>query len=205
MVAVNDDRPDDTPDQVPGGIDLAASLHSVGLDRKRIALWAITGLILLGMWIFAWQFVGTLIVGLFVYYVCRPLFGRIHSRIHNRTIAVAVTLLTVAIPTLLLIAWTVAILVQAIADFLGSGASDQIQAIIEPYVDVSAELGSLDEVVRQIVEDPQGFTEQIGPLVSGLTEGLLAALATLGSVVLQAFVVLLIKFYLLREGGRIAI
>ena len=204
MVAVNDDRPDDTPDQVPGGIDLAASLHSVGLDRKRIALWAITGLILLGMWIFAWQFVGTLIVGLFVYYVCRPLFGRIHSRIHNRTIAVAVTLLTVAIPTLLLIAWTVAILVQAIADFLGSGASDQIQAIIEPYVDVSAELGSLDEVVRQIVEDPQGFTEQIGPLVSGLTEGLLAALATLGSVGLQAFIVLVIAFYLLRDDVRIA-
>jgi len=195
---------DDAPDRAPAGLDLAATLHSIGLDRKRIALWTVTGLILLGMWIFAWQFVGTLIVGLFVYYVCRPLFGRIHSRVHNRTIAVAVTLLTVAIPTLVLIGWTVAILVQAISNFLGSGASDQIQAIIEPYVDVSAELGSVDEVVRQIVEDPQGFSEQIGPLVTGLTEGLLAALATLGSVGLQAFIVLVITFYLLRDDVRIA-
>ncbi|HKJ60128.1 MAG TPA: AI-2E family transporter [Halobacteriales archaeon] len=195
---------DETPDQAPGGLDLAATLHSVGLDRKRLVLWAITGVILLGMWIFAWQFVGTLIVGLFVYYVCRPLFGRIHSRIHNRTLAVAVTLVTVAIPTLLLIGWTVAILVQAIAGFLGSEAGDQIQAIIEPYVDVSAELGSVDQVVRQVVEDPQGFTEQVGPLVSGLTEGLLAALATLGSVGLQAFIVLVITFYLLRDDVRIA-
>ena len=195
---------DDTPDRAPGGLDLAATLHSVGLDRKRLVLWAITGVILLGMWIFAWQFVGTLIVGLFVYYVCRPLFGRIHSRIHNRTLAVAVTLVTVALPTLVLIGWTVAILVQAIAGFLGSAAGDQIQAIIEPYVDVSAELGSVDEVAQQIVADPQGFTEQVGPLVSGLTEGLLAALATLGSVGLQAFIVLVITFYLLRDDVRIA-
>ena len=201
---MNGNGDDEPTDRTPDGIDLAATLHSVGLDRKRLALWAVTALILAGIWIFAWQFVGTLIVGLFVYYVCRPLFGQIHERIHGRTVAVVVTLLTVAIPTLLLIGWTVAILVQAISDFLGSGASDQIQDIIEPYVDISAELGSVDEVIRQIVADPQGFSEQVGPLVSGITDALLSAIGILGVVGLQAFIVLVITFYLLRDDVRLA-
>ena len=201
---MNGDGRDESPDRSPNGVDLASTLHSIGLDRTRLALWGAAGLIFLGLWFFAWQFVGTLIVGLFVYYVCRPLFVRIHARVHNRTVAVVVTLVTIALPTLLLIGWTVAILVQAIIEFFGSESGAQLEGIVARYVNVSANIGKPEVFVRSVLADPSQLPQQLGPLASGLAQGLLASLGVLGSVGLQAFIVLVITFYLLRDDVRIA-
>jgi predicted PurR-regulated permease PerM len=196
--------PDEPSDRATDGLDPAAVLRSLGLDRQRLALWAVTGVVLLGLWGFAWRFVGTLVVGLFVYYVCRPVFARIHARVDNRTVAVAVTLVTIALPTLALVGWTVAILVVAITDFLGSAESERLAAYLQPYLGAAAEFGSLDQVVRRIAADPRGFTEELGPLLTDAARGFIGVLATLGGIGLQAFIVLVIAFYLLRDDVRIA-
>jgi predicted PurR-regulated permease PerM len=204
VVAVNGDAPGTDSDRAAGRPDLAGRLQSTGLDRRRLAYWTVTGLLLVGLSYFAWEHAGVLIVGLFVYYVCRPVFARIHARIQDRTVAVGVTLVTVALPTLLLVAWTVAVLVQAVVEFLGTDTASQLTAIAQPYVAATAELENLDQVVEDALADPQGFSAAIGPVVSSVADGVLAAVATLGLVGLQAFIVLVIAFYLLRDDHRLA-
>jgi predicted PurR-regulated permease PerM len=199
-------RPDDGGSDAgtDSGRDPIAALRAAAFDRERLVLWAVAAVFALGLWLFVWRFVGVLVVGLFVYYVTRPLFARIHGRVGGRTRAVVIAILTVAVPTLLLIGWTVAVVVQAVTDFLGSEAGAQVAASLAPAVDVPAELSDVDRMFRELLANPREASRQLGPLVSTALDGVVGAIATLGTVALEGFVVLVITFYLLRDDVRLA-
>ena len=73
---------------------LAPTLKWIPSEPGRAVLWIVAIATVAGLLYAGWRFVGTVVMGVFVYYVTRPVFRRVNTRIRPRTIAVAVTLLT---------------------------------------------------------------------------------------------------------------
>ena len=196
---------DEAPERRPVPVDIEATLEDAGFDRARLALWLLTVVVLLALVIFAWDFAGTLILGLFVYYVTRPVFDRIHGRVHNRTLAVATSLVLVALPVLVMVGWTVVVAVQALSGLLEPGTQAQVEAIVGPYLDTALAGEDPAETLRTLLMDPIGFLQtDLGNLAAGALSGLLASLGAIAGAGFQAFIVLVITFYLLRDDYRLA-
>lgn len=181
---------------------------SVSLDaefrRDRLALWVVAGFLLLTLLYVAWRYVGTVMLGLFAYYVTRPVFDRIHSRLDNRTLAVAVSIFAVALPVLVLTGWTAVIAVQGIMDLVNSTGLEQLRDLIQPYVDLSDIQAEFVAVGEQIAENPRRLTTIGGDGIEGLFATLLGSVALLFNVLLRLFIVLVIAFYLLRDDYKVA-
>ena len=184
---------------------MALQHRNLSVDRQRLALWT-AAVFMLGVLAFAaWQYVGTVVLGLFAYYVTRPLYVRVQRFVPTRTLAVFVSLVLVTLPVILLFAWTLLVAVQQVSLLLESGNFDQFVAFIEPYVNLSAATSELQRVGVLILEDP---TRIFSTGVNGqLGEALVVVLGSLGELfnaLLHLFVVLVIAFYLLRDDYRLA-
>ncbi|MFB6131181.1 MAG: AI-2E family transporter, partial [Salinigranum sp.] len=201
---IDERRPaDDERSRITGRA--VSSLPSLSFRRKRIALWTVGLILFVALGYVVWRYVGTVVLGLFVYYVTRPVFERIHARVESRTAAVVVSLLVVALPVLVLVGWTLSIAFQALSRFLASESSAQFEALVRPYVDLSAVLRNTSDLVRGILADPTRLSSfDLGPFVSGLTTTVVSSLGLLVNVGLHGFVVLVMAFYLLRDDYRIA-
>ena len=195
----------DERDPVSGWSGLNSYLSDGENRRARIALWVVTVVLVVALAVFAWRFAGTLVLGLFVYYVTRPVFERIHARIEGRTLAVVVSLLTIALPVLLLVAWTLVIAVQALADFLDEETMARLEELAGPYVDLSTVFANGEGALRTLLTDPtQLGSLDLGAFASGALATLFASVGVVAGAALQAFIVLVIAFYLLRDDHRIA-
>jgi predicted PurR-regulated permease PerM len=180
-------------------------LEELRADRGRLVLWAVATVLFFTTAYVVWRFVGPIVFGVFVYYVIRPIVDRVTTRVGSRTLAVALSLLLVAVPALLLVVWTLAIVLNSLSGVLGSETFDRFAAFLQPYIDVAALIGEGFSAFEAILVDPGILLE------SGLGDSLAAALSFFqqGVVVafgvgLDAFISLVIAFYLLRDDIRIA-
>lgn len=176
------------------------------VDRSRVALWVVAFALTVVFAYLVWRFVGTVVLGVFAYYVSRPVFSRfVHPRIPSRTLAVAVTLFTVGLPVLALVGWTVVVAVRAFTDVVDSELSAQLTALLEPYADLDTLLSDVTETITAVLEDPMRLADPA--LGAGLEDGLGIVVGTAGqlfTVLVHGFVVLIITFYLLRDDYRVA-
>jgi predicted PurR-regulated permease PerM len=180
-----------------------SALRTARVDGARVALWLATGVIVVGLWLFLWDTVQTLILGLFVYYVTRPVFARVHGRVPNRTLATGVSIVLVALPVLVLVGWVLAIAVQVVPDLLSPEAREQVAAVVAPLLDLWS--ADVETLVRTAAADPGGLLRtDLGLLATAALDGLFASLAVVARAGLEAFIVLVVTFYLLRDDYRIA-
>lgn len=183
-------------------------LPNLEFERGRLALWVVALVLLAILSYVTWRYVGTVVLGLFGYYVTRPVLDRINDRIPNRTVSVAVALVTVTLPVLFLVAWTVTIAVQEIAALAESAAFDQVSAVLDPYLDLPEIRREVERVAQIVLSDPSRLTSlDFGPVfgqVGGVFEALVGSIALVATVAVHLFIVLVITFYLLRDDRRIA-
>jgi predicted PurR-regulated permease PerM len=172
-------------------------LDEVSVDRARAAWYAI-GAVLAAIFAYVtYAFLGTVVLGVFVYYATRPIHRRLRRQIGQPTLAAAAALVLLALPILLLIGYTFAIAVQELSQFTAAGnvSAGNLQRLIDPYVNLS-----------QVASDPREFVQQ--PNVQSIvTESLERAGNYLGAVLnglLHLFVTITIAFYLLRDGDRLS-
>ncbi|WP_255148821.1 AI-2E family transporter [Halorarius halobius] len=173
-------------------------------DRTRAVLWLFAALLAAALAFVGWRYVGTLVLGLFVYYVTRPVFVRIDRRVPNRTLSTAIAILAVTLPVLLLVGWTVAVAVQELAALAESAAFEQVAVALEPYLDLAQLRQQVEDGVELLLAEPERLSTLDPRTLNGLLDGLVASLATVGNAAVQLFIVLVITFYLLRDGDRIA-
>jgi predicted PurR-regulated permease PerM len=169
-----------------------APFDDVNWSRGSWILYGVAMVLLLGFIIFS--FLGTFVFGLFIYYATRPFYRRIRRHVRQRTVAATLSLLTLAVPIVLLIAYTAAITLQELGRFSTRADLGPINAAIEPYINVSS-----------IVDNPQSLLEEPGGLET-LTQTLTTSLEYLdliGSGLIHAFVMFALAFYLLRDGYRL--
>ncbi|WP_136717279.1 AI-2E family transporter [Halorientalis salina] len=174
-----------------------------GFDRKRVGLWVVFLVLLVGALVVAWQYVGTLMLGLFAYYVARPVFQRFQRRIPSRTLAVAVTLLVVALPVLLLVGWTLLVAVEQLSALLGGGSADQFGDLLEPYIGTALSVEDLERNARAVLDDPSQF-DRLNQSATAVLSALLDSLVSALTALIHLFIALIVAFYLLRDDHRLA-
>jgi predicted PurR-regulated permease PerM len=172
-------------------------VEEVSIDRARAAWYGIGALLAAVLAYVLYTFLGTVVLGVFVYYATRPIHRRLRRRIDQPTLAAAAALVLLALPILLLIAYTFAITVQELSRFTAAGnvSAGTLERLIDPYVNVS-----------KAVENPRGIVQQPN-IRSVVTTGLNRGARYLGAVLnglLHLFVTITIAFYLLRDGDRLS-
>ncbi|WP_232685975.1 AI-2E family transporter [Halobacterium zhouii] len=168
-----------------------------GVDRARLGWWV--GAVLLGgaLTYVVYSFLGTFIFGVFVYYATRPVYRRLKQYVGPPSLAALVALLTLALPALLLLAYTVAVGLQELNAFLASSAIDlgQLESLLQPYFDLS-----------EAVQDPETLLDEpsVQAVFVSAYESTLRYLGLVGTALLHLFVMITIAFYLLRDDHRLA-
>jgi predicted PurR-regulated permease PerM len=184
---------------------VGATVEWPAIDRGRAALWFVTVVLVTGLLYVAWRYVGTVVVGLFVYYVTRPVLRRIETRFESRTVAVAATLALAALPVLFVVGWAFAILFASLNDLVESDVFGNVGAFIQPYVDLTSLLSQLGMVADGVLRDPSRLADvDLGAFVGEVVGSVLGWVGVAVNVGIHAFVVLIVVFYLLRDDYRIA-
>jgi predicted PurR-regulated permease PerM len=78
-----------------------------GYDRSRIPLWLAAVALGFALAFVVYSYIGTFVLGLFVYYITRPIHRRIADRVPTSSLAAAVSLAAIALPIIVLIGYTV--------------------------------------------------------------------------------------------------
>ncbi|WP_135824856.1 AI-2E family transporter [Halorussus ruber] len=168
----------------------------VGLpdDRERLAWWIFT-LAVVGVFGFVlWAFVGTVVLGVFIYYGTRPLYRRLRTELSSSH-AADLTLVIVLVPVFALVGYTVLVGLDQLSQLTGTDLESYAR-----FVPGSPEQASaLVENARGVI-GPGPVRGQAQEMLSAMISAFTTVTAGLAHLVL-AF---LLAFTLLREDDRIA-
>ena len=162
-------------------------------SRSRLAWWVVA--LVFGA-VTAWvllTYIGTFILGLFLYYVARPAYRRFRSQFRP-SIAAATALLALAVPVVLLMGYTLAIAAQELTRLQRTVDLGPLADQVEPYVNVS-----------EVVKDPATLLQNPDVVDAGqlIAEGALGYVPIVGTALINVFLALAVAFYLLRDGARL--
>ncbi|SEP20798.1 Predicted PurR-regulated permease PerM [Halogranum amylolyticum] len=164
------------------------------LERRRVGWW-IVGVALFGtLSFFLYSFVGTFVLGLFVYYGARPIYVRLERRLSDG-LAATFTLLCLVIPVLALLGYTGYVAFQEFSAVAGPSAVD---AVVQRLPGNSQSLATA-------LQQPMQFVGQLGQIPQ-LQNGVDTAIKTLGAVgtgLLHLTLALTFAFFLFRDGDRL--
>ena len=165
------------------------------IDWAR-AFWIGFGVVLAAVVLFVVHaFIGTFVMGIFLYYATRPLYRRVRRRVRQRTLSALISLALLALPIIVLLYYTVAIALQELGRFVRTTDVGPFEEVLAPYIDLSA-----------VVQNPQALYADAGGtgFVFDTATQVLSYIGILGTGLIHAFVMLAIAFYLLRDGPRLA-
>jgi predicted PurR-regulated permease PerM len=166
-------------------------------DRSRVGWWLLGVAVAAAVLFIGHSFVGTFVLGLFVYYAVRPVNRRLEAVLSSGP-AAALTMVVVALPALLLGAYLVVIALGQLSSLQGPLASQYVQ-LLQPYLDVSQLRGGPLAALNTIRQQLSGS----GVFRRVLSQGL-GVLSTLTTGLLHLFLSLIFAFYLLRDEHNLA-
>ncbi|MDS0299996.1 AI-2E family transporter [Halogeometricum sp. S1BR25-6] len=174
------------------------------IDRSR-AMWWLLGLaIFLVLAFVAEAYLGTFMLGLFLYYATRPVYNRIRHRVGQESLGAAAALLVLSLPIVILVGYTALVAFQELSAFVGQN-QDGLWATLEPYLGSFDAVRNPNELLGTLLEDPRAL---FGVTDTATVGTLLASLAGTASFVLgaalQLFIAFAFAFYLLRDDRRLA-
>ncbi|MFC6732879.1 MULTISPECIES: AI-2E family transporter [unclassified Haladaptatus] len=164
------------------------------VSRSRAAWWAVGAILGAALLFVLYSFIGTFVFGIFIYYATRPIYDRLKTRIYPRSLAAFVALFTLALPALLLLAYSVAIGLQEVNAIQDSVELGPLSTAVEPYLDVSS-----------VVDDPVSYIESDTGIetLRGIMDQALDYTGFIGNLLLHLFVMIALAFYLLRDGHKL--
>ncbi|ODR80577.1 AI-2E family transporter [Haladaptatus sp. W1] len=173
-------------------------------NRERVAWWLIFGVLGLIIAFIFYSYVGTIVLGLFVYYATRPIYRRLSQRIQPRSLAAGLALGVLAFPGILLIAYTVFVGIQQLSELAGIDLQ-QYESLLGPYLQTVLGQQNPQDVVNQILSNPQQLTQYLNPrTASGVVTSAGGYLGAAASGLIHVFIALIIAFYLLRDDQKLA-
>lgn len=191
---------------------MATTLPTGDTSRSRLGMWALA-LVLGAILVYVvYSYIGTFVLGLFVYYITRPIHRRIAKRVPTSTLAAAVSLTVLALPLLLLLGYTIYVGAFQLAAFAESQDLTAISAALQPFVENLGGTGTSGDQVptlSALLENPQAVIDQASSLgassvVGGVATSAAGVLGVVGNSLIQLFIVLALAFYLLRDDHRLA-
>jgi predicted PurR-regulated permease PerM len=187
-------------------------------DRSRIPLWLAAIVLGLAFTFIIYSFVGTFVLGLFIYYITRPIHRRLAKRIptSNRqfakrvptaSLAAGVSLAVIALPIIVLIAYTAYVGIHELAAFAENADLSALTQALQPVIGTTGAGGLSDPqaIISAAIENPRQFLS--GGIIDALGQAvtpILGYLGAFGTALIELFVVLALAFYLLRDDHRLA-
>ncbi|WP_101294397.1 AI-2E family transporter [Halegenticoccus soli] len=167
-------------------------------------LWWAAGVGIVAVVAFAlYSLVGALVFGIFLYYATRPISRRLDRYVDNSDATAALTLLAVGLPMLLVVGYGLFQGLGELNQFLASNDLGRYRSYLRPHVDL-ARISNLQRLSERI---QQGRSGPLGPVSWTAIRRYLSALLRYASVIfgvlLDAFVMLLVAFYLLQADDAV--
>jgi predicted PurR-regulated permease PerM len=168
---------------------------ALDIDRRRIGWWFVAVVLIGAVSFFFYSFVGTFVLGLFVYYGARPVNRRIQRRVGSSGAAATITLLFIVVPTLALLSYTGLV---AFEQFTNTASSDLVNPLLQRLPgnqrSIAGLLGNLPQTVSQL-----GQTSQIQQVLTRAV----GVLGTISNGLLHLTLALTFAFFLYRDGYRL--
>lgn len=162
-------------------------------DRSRIIWWVLTAALAGTLGLLIHSYIGTFVLGIFIYYAARPVYRRLRRVIDSPGIAAAGALFAFELPFLAVIGYLLFLAVRELERFADAGAE-----VVTWFLPVpSAEL-------ERAVADPIAYVSSFD--TASLSEVIRTGGDVLGPVstfFLHLSLAIALAFYLLRDGGRI--
>jgi len=142
------------------------------------------------------EFIGALVLAVFLYYASRPLFRKLTDIAGNGALNAALTLILFSIPFVLTTYYTILTASREIQQAVFQYELYELQPYIEPYIDFQ---------IIQVIETPEVlFSEAEGiELIQGLLDYVLVLSSVIGKTLLLGIVTLTVSFYLLKDDDRL--
>jgi predicted PurR-regulated permease PerM len=168
-------------------------LQYVSENRSRAVWWALTAAVLLVVAVTVFSFIGTFVLGLFLYYAARPIHKRVDELVEGDTVSVLTTLVLFDLPFL------------AVSGYVLLVGARELRSL--PTVTIegvgSVLVGSPDRFER-FLRDPVAYVTQFDNAV--LQERLLTGAGILGEIatlVIHLVLAYAFAFFLLRDGDKL--
>ncbi|MCO8243951.1 MULTISPECIES: AI-2E family transporter [unclassified Haladaptatus] len=162
-------------------------------ERSRIGWWALAIVLAAALAFVAYAFVGTLVLGLFIYYGSRPIYRRVTRYVESKTLAAAGTLFLLSLPALALVGYTVAVGVRELSAYTGAAIGTYYSHLFPGATSVPDLLAHPQRLLtsdfRSLWGDFTTATESLGIVSRGL---------------LTLFLSISFAFFALRDGNRLA-
>lgn len=168
---------------------------SLDIDRRRGGWWLVAAVLVGVVGFFVLSFIGTFVLGVFVYYGARPVNRRVRRRVGSRSRAATITLLFIVLPTL------------ALLGYAGFVAWGEFTAVLGP--------DAVNLLLRRLPGNQQSLAGVMGNLpqlvnrlgqISGIRQALTSALGVLGTIsngLLHLTLALTFAFFCFRDGSRL--
>jgi predicted PurR-regulated permease PerM len=166
------------------------------LDRARLAWWGVVAVLGVALTFFVASFVGTFVLGLFVYYAARPLHRRLRTRVDHRGLSATLTMLFLVLPAVALVGYAGLVAVQEFAVVAGPGLTD---AVLERLPGDPRSVGGLLRSPTELLGRLDDGSRVLTVVVTGF-----GALGTAANGLLHLTLALAVSFFLLRDGPRLA-
>ncbi|WP_157971749.1 AI-2E family transporter, partial [Halorussus litoreus] len=178
-------------------------VREFSFDRERIAWWLVALALLAAVGYVVFSFLGTFLLGLFVYYATRPMYRPLLDRMRQPTLTAITALFGLALPGIVLLGYTVVVSVRELSDLIGVNRSE-FEGMLGPYVDTSLLLDP-EQLLTAVQANPEQFvTDRGAAAVGDVLASVVAILGVLASTAIGIVIVLVIAFYLLRDDHKLA-
>lgn len=174
-------------------------------DRSRIGWWLMTVVLGVILVFVIHAYLGAFVLGVFIYYATRPIYERFEGFVPSRTVGVLIALLTISLPVLLLVGYTIFTIVINLQGFglISNTDFDMYRSLLAPYFDLSG-VNSPQELVSHLINNPQQIGELVMPsTIQRILGSIGVYIAVLASGLIQAFIALAVAFYLLRDDYKL--
>lgn len=200
-------RMDNNRLRVRSGVDIdpIARCIMVGGIKRSQALLYTTAIVLAGvLFSVLYAFIGTFILGLFLYYASRPIYVRLRYRLRPASMAAAVSLFLLVLPVILLFWYTATLGFNELRSLTHVTIANS-----GPLLPNFTTLGVLDEVnliVDATVSNPDRILQEnrLRTVVMGMIGTVTNYIRVILTGLLHLFISVTIAFYLLRDGDGLA-
>lgn len=169
--------------------------------RERAGWWLLVGLLTAILLYVLASVVGAVVLGLFVYYVVRPLHRRL-AGYTNRHAAAAATLVLAAMPLVALLGYVV---LAAVRELLSAtGRPVPVHRLLGPLVDAEALSAAQRRVIVTLLDEPVRLLADRPPVASRLFDVAATVFGATAFVLFHLFVAVALAYFLLQDGGRLA-
>ncbi|MFO7925904.1 MAG: AI-2E family transporter [Halobacteriota archaeon] len=170
------------------------------MDGRRV-LWTGLGLVVavaIGLTLF--RYIGSLLFAIFLYYAIRPVYRRLDRHLDHPDITVSVTILLVVVPMVIVVSYAVFIALQELDQLLAGGELETLRSSLDSYRSLAreGEIAQLKETIRS--ETDASAIREIFP---GGVEQLSSTVGSIFGILAQLFLMILFRFYLLRDDDKL--